>query len=248
MKFLNWNCNMAFRKKMAAVQAFDPDVMVVQECEAPDILEPYLGDTYQMFWTGQNKWKGLGVFVRKPFTAQPLPVETGTLRYMLPVRISGGINLIAFWAMNDKHDVKQRYIGQVWQGLSKCEGYISESTIVAGDFNWNLGFDANTKRKALYGTMGDVICFLREHQLFSVYHLVSQAEYGTEPDPTFLLHRCNEKAYHTDYFFLSKRLMRYLAVFEIGKFSDWATISDHVPIFAELVFGSMDRRNAEESC
>ena len=30
-----WNCNMAFRKKKDQILRYDPDVLVVQECENP---------------------------------------------------------------------------------------------------------------------------------------------------------------------------------------------------------------------
>jgi hypothetical protein len=39
---------------------------------------------------------------------------------MLLVELDNGFKIIAFWAMNDKKDLMQRYIGQVWMGLNKC--------------------------------------------------------------------------------------------------------------------------------
>ena len=53
---------------------------------------------------------------------------------MLPVELDNGFKIIAFWAMNDKKDLMQRYIGQVWMGLNKCLEQLDDKTFVIGDF------------------------------------------------------------------------------------------------------------------
>lgn len=225
---------MAFRKKFDNIRAFDPDVMIIQECEAPDVIRKHLGDSYQILWIGDNARKGLGVFVRQSIGAELLQVDSGHIRHMLPVRLNNGITLIAFWAMNDQLDMSQRYIGQVWQGLRCCEDHLAHPCIVTGDFNWNQKFDTSMSRKPQYGTMSGVTELLHSHNVSSIYHSISQASFGNESDPTFLMYRHQDKAYHTDYLFLSQQLTDSVVSFELGSFAEWGTISDHMPFFIEF--------------
>jgi hypothetical protein len=59
MILASWNCNMAFRKKIASISLSRPDILVVQECEDPDHLQ--LNNTSlqveDMLWFGTNKSK-----------------------------------------------------------------------------------------------------------------------------------------------------------------------------------------------
>ncbi len=235
MYIVNWNCNMAFRRKLERIEAFAPDIMIIQECEAPDVLRSYIGNEYQTFWIGENRNKGLCVFVKQHLDAELLPSNAGAVRYMIPLRIGRALSVIAFWGMNDTRNTMRRYIAQVWSGLQQCADYLSGHVIVAGDFNWNIKFDPLQQQcKDLYGTMADVIELLDKRSIRSAYHTLRSIDYGAESDPTFFMHRKQHKAYHTDYVFLSEQMMHKAKRFEIGGFRDWADLSDHMPIFVEL--------------
>ena len=55
---------MAFRKKAEYISGFNPDILVVPECEHPDKLKFKEGTKppTDAFWFGNNVNKGLGVF------------------------------------------------------------------------------------------------------------------------------------------------------------------------------------------
>jgi exodeoxyribonuclease III len=38
MKIITWNCNMAFRKKADLLLKYQPDILIIPECEHPDKL------------------------------------------------------------------------------------------------------------------------------------------------------------------------------------------------------------------
>lgn len=64
MKIITWNCNMAFRKKADLILAYEPDILIIPECEHPDKLN-FAKETLKptdVFWYGTNPNKGLGVF------------------------------------------------------------------------------------------------------------------------------------------------------------------------------------------
>ena len=103
MKLITWNCNMAFRKKKERVLRYDPDVVVIQECE-----NPYKRGEWAEFsdwvWIGENEHKGLGVFSRNGITIESANIEESTCRYVLPVTLNGERSLLAVWAMNDENE------------------------------------------------------------------------------------------------------------------------------------------------
>lgn len=64
MKIVSWNCNGAFRKKYHALEDFNADILIIQECENPTDstvqFKKWAGENY--LWVGNNKNKGLGIF------------------------------------------------------------------------------------------------------------------------------------------------------------------------------------------
>ena len=64
MKIITWNCNMAFRKKWSKILDYNPDILVIQECENPDKLQldKLFPKPYQHIWYGDNPNKGIGFF------------------------------------------------------------------------------------------------------------------------------------------------------------------------------------------
>jgi exonuclease III len=41
MKIITWNCNMAFRKKADWILQYEPDILIIPECEHPEIHPIY---------------------------------------------------------------------------------------------------------------------------------------------------------------------------------------------------------------
>lgn len=233
MKILTWNCNMAFRKKYLKInKVFDPDIIVIQECEEPNKLRSTIGSQYEILWIGDNNNKGLSIIYKNHIKVKQLMIRQGSVRYMLPVELRNGFKIIAFWAMNDKKDLMQRYIGQVWMGLNKCleQLQIDDKTIIIGDFNWNVIWD-HSSTIPLYGKLTEIIDLLKAYKIESVYHYLNDEQFGEETEKTFYLYRKNDKPYHTDYMFLPIDILKRVKQFTIGEYKNWIEYSDHMPLF-----------------
>ncbi len=223
MKIATWNANMAFRKKQHYfMEVFDPDVFVIQECESPEFFE---NCAYKpLFWTGNNKHKGLAVFSKLPVTAIDGP--RCAAKHYLAFTVDK-LTFIGIWAMNDKLFPENRYIGQVWNIVNHYQGLLDSNSIILGDFNWNVYWDCNPKYP-LVGNFRNVIEKFSRFNIVSGYHKYFQEDFGTETNPTEFLQRKLEKSYHVDFIFLTEG--QTIQDFFIGQYQDWIKYSDHMPL------------------
>jgi exonuclease III len=229
---------MAFRKKYPDILPYNPDLLIVPECEDPANFKEHFYSDYE--WIGDNKNKGLAVFSFNNFKIFLHESHNKEFKYILPVVVTKNdekiMNLIAVWAQ-DNDDPKRRYIGNVWCALNYYKDLFKESVIIAGDFNWNVIWDR--KKSSLHGTLNDVINLLKECGVYSTYHSIPDAIFGTnvvfgnEKDPTLFLLKNKGKPYHIDYIFTSKDIIENIESCYVGKYKDWITLSDHMPVFAE---------------
>lgn len=231
MKLITWNCQGALRKKADEIFIYRPDILVVQECEHPDKLK-FKSNTqnpYDIYWYSDGGKKGIGIFYTSDYKLELLPEFNPTYRYILPFRITGrgqNFTLFAVWAMNNKENRAARYIGQVWFAINHYKELLGNSTILIGDFNSNKIWDYKDR----IGSHSDVVNYLLEMEIHSVYHKQFKVEQGKENHPTFFLHRNKDKPYHIDYCFSSKDFLCRMKNIEIGKYEDWIKYSDHTPL------------------
>lgn len=231
MKIIQWNCNMAFRRKHESVTSLKPDILVICECENAQRLKfgeltPTPND---FFWYGDNEHKGIGVFSYSDYRFELVEDFNPEFRYVIPLRASNGKDdfiLFAIWAMDNKERKEARYIAQVWLAIQHYSNLFHQPSILIGDFNSNKIWD-HEKR---LGSHSDVVNFLGEKEIFSLHHKVNKEEHGEEKQPTFFLHRKKEKPYHLDYCFTSKEFWSKKVTCKIGKYEDWIALSDHSPI------------------
>lgn len=54
MRIVSWNCNGAFRRKFHLLEDLEPDVVVIQECENPDLYQNAFAD-----WANNFLWAGM---------------------------------------------------------------------------------------------------------------------------------------------------------------------------------------------
>lgn len=224
---------MAFRKKATRVLARKPNLLVVPECECFERLN-FSSSTPQpryKIWIGDNPTKGIGIFSYSDFEVTLHELYDPTFRYVVPIEVNGNkrFNLLAVWAMNDENDERRRYIGQVWLAFNRYEGLLSDSTLIAGDFNWNKIWDGSPN---LYGNLTQTIEFLKSKGIVSLYHTFFQEAFGQESQPTLYMYRKANRPYHTDYFFASMDWVNQLQSVEVGVYEDWQALSDHMPIIA----------------
>jgi len=134
--------------------------------------------------------------------------------------------------MNDNSNSEQRYIGQVHTALQDYSELIDADTIIAGDFNWNVQWDESPK-SPLIGDFADVTATLNDHGLKSAYHGSTGDEFGDETNPTFFMHKNQDRPYHTDYVFAPHSGIESDAV-RVGQFDDWIDVSDHMPVMLDI--------------
>src|ERR1700743_2841319 len=105
MKIITWNCNMAFRKKADVILAYQPDILVVQECECPEklIFNTTTQKPTDILWFGTNQHKGLAIFSYGNYRLNVIEGHNQALQIIAPVYVTNGetdFNLLAVWAHN----------------------------------------------------------------------------------------------------------------------------------------------------
>jgi exodeoxyribonuclease-3 len=231
MKIITWNCNMAFRKKAEIVRIYQPDILIVPECEHPDklIFPEGIPQPTDSLWFGHNANKGLAIFSYNGFRLKTLDGHNPELKTIVPVEVKAGefkFNLFAIWA-NNPGDRDGQYITQVWKALHYYQDAIREKeTILIGDFNSNTIWDKPRRE----GNHSTVVEHLKAKGIFSVYHHYFNLNQGQEVHPTLYMYRHKDKPYHIDYCFASEDLVKHLTGVEIGDFDSWNKFSDHVPV------------------
>ena len=233
MKIITWNCNMAFRKKAGAILAYNPDILVVPECEHPDKLK--FSDDVQkptdICWFGENTNKGLGIFSYNHFKLKRIRTHNPAFKMIVPIAVTGGnvaFTLFAVWA-NNPADPDGVYVEQVWKAINHYR-LSKKHTILAGDFNSNTIWD----RKYRIGNHSHVVDLLHKKGITSCYHLHFDQLQGKEQHPTHYLYRHQDKPYHLDYCFASADLTCKIQSVEIGEFDYWKQYSDHVPVIVNF--------------
>ncbi|HRG93925.1 MAG TPA: hypothetical protein PLZ10_13305 [Chitinophagaceae bacterium] len=231
MKIINWNCNMAFRKKAGMILRYNPDIIVVPECEHPDKIkfDPSLPQPSGQLWFGSNQHKGLGIFTFNGYQLKTGPNYQQDLKIIAPVTVTRNdkkFSLFAIWA-NNPEDPDGQYVEQVWKAIHHYKRKIrKQQTILIGDFNSNTIWD----RKYRIGNHSHVVSRLAKKGIHSCYHSYVNQEHGKEKDPTFYLYKRKDKPYHLDYCFASMDLLSQIQSIEIGDYDTWKPFSDHVPL------------------
>jgi hypothetical protein len=226
---------MAFRKKAGAILAYQPDILVVPECENPGKLKfnPGVAIPNDAVWFGSNTNKGLGVFSYTGWKFNVLDVHNEKLQLIVPIEVirkKTSFLLFAVWA-NNPNDPDGHYVEQVWKAIHCYDHLLSQKKIIlAGDFNSNTIWD----RPRRVGNHSAVVDYLSKKGIHSTYHRHFKQVQGKEQHPTQYMYRHRDKPYHLDYCFTSRYFSRKLVSVEIGEFDSWCTYSDHMPVITEF--------------
>lgn len=230
LRVATWNCNGAFRKKWEAVDALDPDILVVQECEDPGRTtdNAYKAWASNYLWTGLTKNKGIGVFVRNGLTLSAVTLDYRPLQLFLPVMVNGVWPLLATWTMQ-ANSPTFGYIGQLWKFLQAHKDFLRHpAAMLVGDLNSNAKWDVWDR----WWNHSDVVKELADLGLQSHYHRHFEEAQGRESSPTFYMQRKVDKPYHIDYVFGGPEWA--IESVEVGQVSDWLHHSDHMPVVVDL--------------
>jgi len=245
MKIVTWNCNGAFRKKLSQIDSVGADLLIIQECENPELstkqYRSWAGEDY--LWVGTNKNKGLGVFPKKGSTISSLnwagefKIEglmaahssltwaTSDLKLFLPFKFNDEYTFLAVWTKGSDTEAFG-YVGQFWKYLQiHRDDLKSPRTIILGDFNSNSIWDKPDRWWSHSGVVDELAAI----GIHSVYHYVYGESQGEESRPTFYHQKNINKPYHIDYVFSSSDLIDSMGL-QVGAAVDWLSISDHVPL------------------
>lgn len=235
MRIEEWNCQGAFRNKNTEIFELRPDILIVPECEKEDKLgfghlTPRPND---FLWYGDTGKKGIGIFSYSDYKFKLLKDFNPRFRYVLPLEVSNGKTsflLFAIWAMDNKQNPIASYIGQVWLAVNYYQSILTENSIVIGDFNSNQIWDEKTRA----GNHTDVVNFLNDLGIESLYHKQFNETQGKESLRTFFMYRNLEKPYHIDYVFASQSIIKNGYKLTLGDSARWIDKSDHVPLILDL--------------
>ena len=227
---------MAFRKKYQKVMELQPDLLVLQECEHKTKLQEHLStvEYNQLIWFGKNPHKGVAVLSFNHVEIALSDQHNQEIDYVLPLKLyidNREINLFAIWAMPHQESRALSYVGQVWAAINYYTELLDEDSILIGDFNSNAMWDH--KRKV--GNHTQVMNFLNDRNIYSVYHQLTDILHGEEDHPTLYLTKNIDKPYHMDYCCASQRLINHQTSIEIGVYQDWIKLSDHMPLIIDNI-------------
>jgi exonuclease III len=199
MRIICWNCqnmhrNMAqpktsysatFLAKWQFIKAFNPDILVLQECPMP------LGeDTY--FWRDQ-----IGVYSFNGWQASPYQPARDMPPYFLPVRVSGArnFNLLGVWS-------QPPYVKSVYNGLDYFKDFLQETdAVILGDFNATYRPKKPKERETTI-TFRKLVDekLISGLNLVSSYHKFFQEILGEEKQYTYF--HVDTKPFHIDFCFV----------------------------------------------
>ena len=234
MRLIAWNCNMAFRKKLAVVLSESPDILVISESESPEkfILTEDIPVPNDSVWFGDNPHKGIGVYTYNGFTIQKIKAYNPEFRYVIPLLISNHeieFVLLAIWCQ--KPVTNDNYGTHTWQAINYYTTLLkNEKVIIAGDLNSNTIWD-KPNREANHS---NIVNRLEKKGIKSTYHVFKQEKQGEEKCPTLFLHRNVLKPYHIDFCFGSEYFIQRLQNVTVGKHEDWTKHSDHTPVIVDF--------------
>jgi len=171
------------------------------------------------------------VFTRNDITIS----DTTVIReadYFLHIE-TDAVDVFAVWAMTNKENPRQRYIGQLHTALETHSELVDGETVVAGDFNWNVTWD-ESPNSPLCGDFADVRAALNRNGLCSAYHAVCGDEFGEEAEATFHMHKKEDRPYHIDYVFAPGHRIGQETEVRVGGYDGWIGTSDHMPLLVTL--------------
>lgn len=234
LKIVTWNCGGAFRKKCEVVEnAYQPDVLIVQECEDPaQSTRSYREWSGHYLWLGDNKNKGIGIFDRSGIGIEQLDWPSENFESFLPCRLGNGLTLLAVWTKY-ANSPNFRYIGQLWKYLQLNHERLAEakSALVVGDLNSNTCWDEWDR----WWNHSDVVRELAELGIESFYHRHFEEQQGQESRPTLYHRRKRDKPYHVDYIFGARGLLKQgEAALSVGGPDEWLDHSDHMPLAVQV--------------
>lgn len=230
---------MAFHRKLDAVLRERPDIAVIGECAAPDVLRAKadIERLGEMVWVGTKPNKGLAVFARRGYRLSLDHRHDPDLHHLAPIRVTGPaeFNLLAVWAQNLSGGISRKdQPGPFRLGLDHYADFLTErDCVIAGDFNNSVYWD----RPGWPINHQTAVDRLAGNGLVSAYHHLRGEAQGSERAPTLYWRdrKLDGPRYHIDYVFVPEAWIE-SSELRLGSFRKWvgSGLSDHVPLILDF--------------
>ena len=227
MRIATWNCCRGrFEVKAPLLDQFDADIAVIQECARP------VATNDQCLWFGENKNIGMAVVARGAYRLAPLPPASDDVpKFAIPIQVRGPckFTVLASWAQGGQ---PYPYVRAAVRAVQLYrDSFVKDAAVLIGDLNSNATWDKDYPPSENHSAM---VRLLSDLGLVSSYHAYHREAHGEERQPTFHLHKREEKAFHIDYCFVPKRWVPRIRKVTVGSYADWKPYSDHRPLVVEL--------------
>ena len=224
MKVITWNCNLKFREKFELIDAYDPDICFIQECEK---LKSDFFPNYKYFWTGRNENKGLGVLTKNNDYSIDETHNKDLINF-LPIK-SDNLRLLGVWSFNHRaRKFGSAVSGNTIDAINFYRDWLGDKykkCIVAGDFNNSIIWDKKNNDNNFININSN----LENLGFTSNYHNLKREVFGKESSATFYHTKKESKEYHIDYTYSKNLIPRKM---QVGLYSDWIEYSDHSPLIS----------------
>jgi len=229
MRFATWNCKGALRRKLERILPEGIDVLVAPEAEQPLAFNNVIGapPLRSSLWTGDSQTKGIAILSFGDYSLTVHHDFDPAHKYILPVEVHGPTSFLLFAVWTVPGPCRNWYIEPLISALGAYRHLLDHPRVIwAGDFNQNAVWDEGDSPYNFRPFVEE----LNAAGLRSLYHATTGSELGREPDPTFHLHHHENKGHHIDYVFASDPLIEAGAGLRVGKYADWHSHSDHMPL------------------
>jgi len=242
MRIVVWNINMAAHKKIPQLRHLNPDLAILPECAAPEVIVSKCPDfTFtDAQWQERSRHKGLGVFSFGDLRLTRTAAFDARFEVFLPIEVVGRrehFRLLAVWALN----FHARSGCTMPDALRHYREFLAAmDSVVAGDFNNSIFWDRPSKPT----NFTRVAEALAELGLSSAYHAVTREAFAQERAPTLWFLKRPQQGYHIDYCFVPQTWLANSASVWVGPAGQWLPYSDHAPLAISVRSG---KRGAEKS-
>ncbi len=234
MRIVVWNINMAAHKKIPQLRSLNPDLAILPECAAPEVIVSKCPDfTFtDAQWQERSRHKGLGVFSFGDLHLKRSSDFDARFEVFLPIEVTGRqhFHLLAVWALN----FRARSGCTMLDALRHYRAFLAAAdAVVAGDFNNSVFWDRPGKPT----NFARVAETLTGCGLSSVYHAATGEAFAQEHAPTLWFLKRPLQGYHIDYCFVPRSWLTSSVSVSVGLAEQWLLYSDHAPLVISVKNG-----------
>ena len=222
MKILSYNISQFNQDKIDKILEFNTDVFILPEMACPSMVQ--LPDGYEMVWTGDVDYKGLGVIWNTGWKLDVPEWFNPNHNYFLPMTIEGNL-ILASWPTITEQNKPRKYPQIMMEAREEYSPYLKAySSLIIGDMNCYKGQSSETKKFSIQS----IFDYLQGLGFVSAYHQKSGETLGDESAATYYHLFKENSPFFIDYAFTNIPIKEYHLL-------PWdREISDHVGQMIEI--------------